>query len=70
MDAMLESMTAAQYREWLAFFKIRCDREKIVANREGQRNLSGDVLRAMQGYQKRQEKANREAKNSVRSNQG
>lgn len=63
---MLESMTAAQYQEWLAFFKIRSDREKIEpsgkpengygTSKEGQQRMSADILRAMTGYQNRRDR--------------
>ena len=63
---MLESMTAVQYQEWLAFFKIRADREKAEtadkpesgygASKEGQQRMSADILRAMTGYQKRRDR--------------
>lgn len=63
---MLESMTAVQYREWLAFFKIRADREKAEADgnpasgdrtsKEGQQRMSADILRAMTGYQQRRDR--------------
>ncbi len=58
MDALLESVTALQYQEWLAFFKIRAEREKQAQggygeSAEEQRRLSGDIIRAMSGYQKR-----------------
>lgn len=63
---MLEGMTARQYKEWLAFFKIRAERENperastgggYGGSREEQQRMSGDILRAMQGYQKRRDKA-------------
>ena len=63
---MLESMTAVQYQEWLAFFKIRADREKTETgdkpesgygtSKEGQQRMSADILRAMTGYQQRRDK--------------
>ena len=65
---MLESMTASQYKEWLTFFKIRSDREKEATtpqgtqqqgygtSPEGQQRMSGDILRAMTGYQNRRDK--------------
>lgn len=66
---MLESMTAVQYQEWLAFYKIRADREKAEAggkpengygtSKEGQQRMSADILRAMTGYQQRQDKLKR-----------
>ena len=66
---MLESMTAAQYQEWLAFFKIRSDREKAEINdapengygtsKEGQQRMSADILKAMTGYQQRRDKQKR-----------
>ncbi|MDR2696036.1 MAG: phage tail assembly protein T [Deltaproteobacteria bacterium] len=60
VDAMLESMTAMQYREWLAFFQIRAEREKgpqggYGIGPEEQRRMSGDIVRAMTGYQGRRE---------------
>lgn len=63
---MLESMTAMQYREWLAFFKIRDSKDKPAGqgnaqqgygiSPEGQKRMSGDILRAMTGYQKRRDR--------------
>ena len=63
---MLESMTIMQYKEWLAFFKIRADREKAESDgkpesgygtsKEGQQRMSADILRAMTGYQQRRDK--------------
>ena len=60
VDAMLESMTATQYQEWLAFFRIRADVEKIPqggygASPEEKRRMSGDIVRAMSGYQGRRD---------------
>ena len=57
---MLESMTARQYQEWLAFFRIRAEREKAPqggygASPEEQRRMSGDIMRAMAGYQGRRD---------------
>ncbi len=64
VDQMLESMTLLQFNEWLAFFKIR-DRQRAGANAatarpqkygkswEEQQRLSGDILRAFQGWEKR-----------------
>jgi len=57
---MLETMTALQYQEWLAFFAIRAEREKnpqgkYGASPEEQRRMSGDIVRAMTGYQGRRE---------------
>jgi len=61
VDAMLDGMTALQYQEWLAFFKIRAERERTPqggygTSPEEQRRLSGDLVRAMSGYQARREK--------------
>ena len=58
VDAMLESMTATQYKEWLAFFQIRAERDKTPHGGYGkgpeeQRRMSGDIVRAMSGYQTR-----------------
>ena len=63
---MLESMTAVQYQEWLAFFKIRSDREKTETGskpesgygtgKDGQQRMSADILRAMTGYQNRRDR--------------
>lgn len=60
---MLESMTALQYQEWLAFFTIRAERGKAPqsgygASAQEQQRLSGDIVRAMQGYQKRRDALN------------
>ena len=60
MDAMLEGMTAMQYKEWLAFFEIRAERAKTQqggygASPEEQRRMSGDIVRAMAGYQGRRD---------------
>ena len=57
---MLESLTARQYQEWLAFFEIRAERARnpqsgYGAGPEEQRRLSGDIVRAMSGYQERRE---------------
>lgn len=59
---MLESMTARQYREWLAFYQIRAERETperagggYGSSKEEQQRMSGDILRAMSGYQKRRD---------------
>jgi hypothetical protein len=57
---MLESMTALQYQEWLAFFRIRAERGKTPqggygASPEEQRRMSGDIVRAMSGYQGRRD---------------
>ena len=64
VDAMLESMTAMQYREWLAFFRIRADVEKMPqggygTSPEEQRRMSGDIVRAMAGYQERRDALNK-----------
>lgn len=61
---MLEGMTAMQYQEWLAFFMIRAEREKTPHSGYGtapeeQRRLSGDIVRAMSGYQKRRDALNK-----------
>jgi len=60
VDAMLESMTARQYKEWLAFFSVRAERERSPqggygASPEEQRRMSGDIVRAMSGYQERRD---------------
>lgn len=60
VDAMLESMTARQYQEWLAFFELRAERARNPQGRYGtspeeQRRLSGDIMRAMNGYQERRD---------------
>ncbi len=63
VDAMLETMTASQYKEWLAFFKIRNELQRSPdkpqggygTSREAQERMSGDILRFMDGYQKRRE---------------
>lgn len=60
---MLEGMTAMQYQEWLAFFMIRAERGKNPQRGYGesveeQNRLSGDIIRAMSGYQKRREAVN------------
>jgi hypothetical protein len=57
---MLESMTAEQYQEWLAFFRIRAERNRkpqggYGTSPEEQRRMSGDIFRAMAGYQKRRD---------------
>ena len=69
VDAMLEGMTAMQFNEWLAFFRIRKDLwEKTEAppgvpsagygsSGEERQRLSGDILRSFQGFQKRRDKA-------------
>jgi hypothetical protein len=64
VDAMLESMTAVQYQEWLAFFRVRTERERrpqggYGASREEQRRMSGDIVRAMAGYQGRRDAVRR-----------
>lgn len=61
---MLESMTATQYQEWLAFFMIRAEREKnpqsgYGAAPEEQRRMSADIIRAMSGYQNRRDALNK-----------
>ena len=63
---MLASMTVMQYREWLAFFKIRNEdapqsgagntRGGYGTSPEAQKRMSGDILRAMTGYQQRRDK--------------
>ena len=63
---MLDSMTAMQYQEWLAFFKIRTDREKADSgdkpasgygtSKEGQQRMGADIIKALTGYQKRRDK--------------
>ena len=60
---MLESMTAMQFSEWLAFFKIRSEMEKgdlpgsgYGKSKEEQNRMSGDILRAMTGYQRRRDR--------------
>ena len=57
---MLESMTAMQYQEWIAFFKVRADMEKTPHSAYGtspeeQRRMSGDIVRAMSRYQERRD---------------
>jgi len=65
VDAMLESMTAMQYKEWLAFIKIRNKKDGSESedepkgdgtSKEEQDRLGGHILRAMTGYQKRRDK--------------
>ena len=63
---MLESMTAMEYQEWMAFFKIRSDREKAETgdkpetgygtSPDEQKRMSGDILRSMTSYQNRRDK--------------
>ncbi len=60
---MLESMTAMQFNEWLAFFAIRAERKNTPQSGYGasareQQRLSGDIIRAMRGYQKRRDALN------------
>jgi len=60
VDAMLQSMTAMQLHEWFAFFSLRAEREKMPQSGYGtspeeQRRMSGDIVRAMTGYQGRRE---------------
>ena len=60
VDALLASMTAMQYQEWLAYFHLRAERERMPrgaygTSKEEQRRLSGDLVRAMTGYQGRRE---------------
>jgi hypothetical protein len=55
---MLAGMTAKQYQEWLAFFAIRAEQGQkpqggYKTDKEGQNRLSGDIIRAMTGYQNR-----------------
>ncbi|MCL1940032.1 MAG: hypothetical protein FWG04_05165 [Desulfovibrionaceae bacterium] len=64
VDAMLESMTAMQYQEWLAFFRIRADAANAPQGGYGnspeeQRRMSGDIVRAMSGYQERRDSLNK-----------
>jgi hypothetical protein len=57
VDAMLESMTAVQYQEWLAFYKIRNEMEKKDADGTADKTLmSGSLNRALDGYQNRRDK--------------
>lgn len=63
---MLAAMTVMQYREWLAFFKIRNEGTPQAeagntqggygTSHEAQKRMSGDILRAMTGYQQRRDK--------------
>lgn len=61
---MLADMTAMQFNEWLAFFAIRAEREQTPqsgygANEQEQQRMSGDIVRAMSGYQKRRDALNK-----------
>jgi hypothetical protein len=65
VDAMLETMTAMQFNEWVAYFRIKSEKGdvppqgmvgKYGTSPEGQRRMNGDILRAMIGYQKRWDK--------------
>jgi hypothetical protein len=61
VDEMLEYISVPQFKEWVAFYKIRYEREKeprsnYGKSREEQQRMSGDILRQMTAYQKRQPK--------------
>ena len=54
---MLASMTARQYQEWLAFFKIRQEREKGPEDKPGaapptaQQQMCRNIIQHMRQYQ-------------------
>lgn len=50
---MLESMTVMQYREWLAFFKIRNERD--AGGKADEKHMAGSLNRALDGYQQRRD---------------
>jgi hypothetical protein len=57
VDAMLESMTAMQYQEWLNFWKIRNEKTTDAPKtRDEQKNLAASLSRALDGYQQRRDK--------------
>lgn len=56
VDAMLESMTAMQYQEWLSFYRIRNEKSgDAPKTREEQKNLAASLSRALDGYQQRRD---------------
>ncbi|MDL2280149.1 hypothetical protein LJC15_05790 [Desulfovibrio sp. OttesenSCG-928-G11] len=54
VDAMLESMTAMQYREWLAFFKRRNEAPDNKPTNKVQ--MAGSLSKALDGYQNRRDR--------------
>lgn len=56
---MLETMTAMQYREWLAFFKIRNERDAGSATQADETHMAGALSRALDGYQQRRDAMHR-----------
>ncbi|MDL2286230.1 hypothetical protein LJC24_02160, partial [Desulfococcaceae bacterium OttesenSCG-928-F15] len=62
VDAMLESMSVIQYREWLAFFKIRNERTEKPETKQPQQDpkqLARSLNQALDGYQQHRDRQKR-----------
>lgn len=63
VDAMLDTMTALQFREWLAFFKIRADLREADARPElsgpppDAKELQTRLVQAFSGYKERRNRS-------------
>lgn len=52
VDEMLEEMTAMQFNEWLAFFKIREELREKPGTTKDKKDLSKGLIDAFKGFQK------------------